>query len=132
MRRHVRFRLLAVLLSLLCAIALAAALTSARAEPGIQSALTPVGGAQGAGHVNVSPTGDDHHDTVFIAQGTAEIHDALPDTTYVIQRAVDFTPGDGICTIAPRACYELNVEGGSMRHEYPSCHAQSVSDRRER
>ncbi len=26
---------------------------------------------------------------------------ALPDTTYVIQRAVDFTPNDGVCTIAP-------------------------------
>jgi hypothetical protein len=55
----------------------------------------------GTGHVDVSPTADDQHDTVFIAQGTAEIHGALPDTTYIVQRAVDFTPGDGVCTIAP-------------------------------
>src|SRR5262245_55079531 len=73
----------------------------AHAEPGLQSDLTAINGAQGTGHVDVSPTADDHNDTVFIAQGTAEIHDALANTTYVVQRAVDFTPNDGICTIAP-------------------------------
>jgi hypothetical protein len=72
----------------------------ARAEPDLQSKLTAISG-QGAGHVDVSPTADDQHDTVFIAQGTAEIDGALPDTTYVIQRAVDNTPNDGVCTIAP-------------------------------
>src|SRR2546428_5331457 len=72
----------------------------AHAEPGLQSTLLAISG-QGAGHVDVSPTADDHHDTVFIAQGTAEIHGALPGTTYVIQRAVDFTPNDGVCEIAP-------------------------------
>src|SRR5262245_31446926 len=88
-------------------VALALALTlvagtagTAGAEPGLQSDLTAISG-QGSGHVDVSPTADDQHDTIFIAQGTAEIHDALADTTYVVQRAVDFTPGDGVCTIAP-------------------------------
>jgi hypothetical protein len=70
----------------------------AHAEPGLQSDLTAINGAQGTGHVDVSPTADD---TVFIVQGTAEIHDALPSTTYDVQRAIDSTPGDGVCTIAP-------------------------------
>jgi hypothetical protein len=73
---------------------------SARAETGLQSVLTATSGV-GAGHVAVSPTAHDEHDTVFIAQGAAAIHDALPDTTYLVQRAVDFTPGDGVCSIAP-------------------------------
>jgi hypothetical protein len=73
---------------------------AAHAEPGLQSQLIAVSG-QGTGHVDVSPTADDQHDTVFIAQGTAEIHGALPDATYVIQRATDLTPNDGVCTIAP-------------------------------
>lgn len=73
----------------------------AHAEPGLQSDLTAINGAQGTGHVDVSPTAHDDHDAVFIAQGTAEIHGALPDTAYVVQRAVDFTPNDGVCTIAP-------------------------------
>jgi hypothetical protein len=104
MRRSPRLRLLAIPVSLVIVVAVAAAAftVAARAEPGLQSVLTPVGGAQGAGHVDVSPTGDDHDDSIFIAQGTAEIHGALPNTTYVVQRAVDFTPGDGVCTIAPR------------------------------
>ena len=72
----------------------------AHAEPGLQSKLMAIRG-QGTGHVDVSPTADDQHDTLFIAQGTAEIHDALAHTTYVVQRAVDFTPNDGVCTIAP-------------------------------
>jgi hypothetical protein len=73
---------------------------SARAEPGLQSVLTATSGV-GAGHVAASPTAHDEHDTVFIVEGAAAIHDALPDTTYLVQRAVDFTPGDGVCTIAP-------------------------------
>jgi hypothetical protein len=79
---------------------LAAFAAAAGAEPGLQSDLAAVSGV-GAGHVDVSPTADDHHDTVFIAQGTAEIHGALANTTYVVQRAVDNTPNDGVCTIAP-------------------------------
>jgi len=72
----------------------------ALAEPGLQSSLVAASG-QGSGEVEVSPTAHDAHDTVFIAQGTAAIHDALPDTMYLVQRAVDFTPGDGTCDIAP-------------------------------
>ncbi len=102
MRRFLLTRPLTVLLSLLCAATLSTVFViAAHAEPGLQSDLTAISGAQGTGHVDVSPTADDQHDTVFIAQGTAEIHDALPSTTYVVQRAIDFTPGDGVCTIAP-------------------------------
>jgi hypothetical protein len=72
----------------------------AHAEPGLESELTAISG-QGTGHVDVSPTADDQLDTVFIAQGTAEIEGALPDATYVVQRAVDFTHSNGLCTIAP-------------------------------
>jgi hypothetical protein len=71
----------------------------AQAEPGLQSSLTAISG-QGAGHVDVSPTAAGQG-AVFIAQGEAEIHDALPNTAFEVQRAVDFTPNDGICTIAP-------------------------------
>jgi hypothetical protein len=61
--------------------------------------LTAVSG-QGAGHVEVSPTAAGQ-DVLFIAQGTANIHDALPNTTFKVQRATDPTPNDGVCTIAP-------------------------------
>jgi hypothetical protein len=101
MRRFALTRHMAVLLFLLCAAALSTVfVVAAHAEPGLQSNLIAISG-QGTGHVNVSPTAHDEGDTVFIAQGTAEIHDALPNTTYVVQRAVDFTPNDGVCTIAP-------------------------------
>jgi hypothetical protein len=73
---------------------------TARAEPGLQSILTASSG-QGAGHVSLSPTAHNEHGTLFIAEGAAGIHDALPDTTYLLQRAVDFNPGDGVCTIVP-------------------------------
>lgn len=88
------------LLALLPSCLLFAFVPVAHAEPGLQSELTAISG-QGAGHVDVSPTAHDQQDTAFIAEGTAEIHGALPDTTYVLQRAVDFTPRDGVCTIAP-------------------------------
>lgn len=82
------------------ALVLAAAFAGfARAEPGLQSDLTAING-QGTGHVEVSPTGAGQ-DNVFIAQGTANIHHALPNTTFSVQRAVDFTPNDGVCTIDP-------------------------------
>ncbi|HEV2239321.1 MAG TPA: hypothetical protein VGR57_21880 [Ktedonobacterales bacterium] len=101
MRTVSRAKFLTGLACLLSAIAISMALVvAAHAEPGLQSDLTAVSG-QGSGHVDVSPTADDQHDTIFTAQGTAEVHDALADTTYVVQRAVDFTPGDGVCTIAP-------------------------------
>lgn len=72
----------------------------AHAEPGLQSELTAING-QGTGHVDVSPTANDKQDTAFIAEGTAEIHGAMPDTTYVLQRAVDFAHTNGVCNIAP-------------------------------
>lgn len=72
----------------------------ALAEPGLQSELTAISG-QGTGHVGVSPTGHDLNDSAFIAQGTAEIQGAVPDATYVFQRAVDFKHTNGICNIAP-------------------------------
>jgi hypothetical protein len=71
----------------------------ARAEPALQSDLTAVSG-QGVGYVEVSPTAAGQ-DAIFVAQGTAAIRDALPNTTFKVQRAVDFTPNDGVCTIAP-------------------------------
>jgi hypothetical protein len=70
------------------------------AEPGLQSELIAIRG-QGSGHVVVSPTALDQNDTIFIAQGTAEIHDALAHTTYVVQRATDLKHHNGVCTIAP-------------------------------
>lgn len=93
-------RVTCCLLVLLLSFVGFALVSVAHAEPGLQSDLIAISG-QGTGHVDVSPTADDQHDTVFIAQGTAEIHDALANTTYVVQRAVDFTPNDGVCTIAP-------------------------------
>ena len=71
----------------------------AQAEPGLQSELTAISG-QGTGHVDVSPTANGQG-ALFIAQGAAEIHDALPNTAFAVQRAVDFSPNDGVCTIAP-------------------------------
>lgn len=94
-------RVTCCLMVLLLSLVVFAFVGVAHAEPGLQSDLTAINGAQGTGHVDVSPTADDQHDTVFIAQGTAEIHDALANTAYVVQRDVDFTPGDGVCTIAP-------------------------------
>jgi hypothetical protein len=94
------FRVTSCLLVLLLSFVVFAFVSVAHAEPGLQSNLIAISG-QGTGHVDVSPTADDQNDTVFIAQGTAEIHDALANTTYVVQRAVDFTPNDGVCTIAP-------------------------------
>ena len=95
LRRNTRW-LLAPLLSCLVFVFVPVA----HAEAGLQSKLTAISG-QGTGHVDVSPTADEQGETVFIAQGTAEIDGALPDATYVVQRAVDFTPNDGVCTIAP-------------------------------
>jgi hypothetical protein len=103
MRRFLLTKPLTVLLSFLCAASLSPVFVVAvHAEFGFQSDLTPIITAQGTGHVDVSPTADDTaDDTVFIVQCTAEIHDALPSTTYDVQRAIDSTPGDGVCTIAP-------------------------------
>lgn len=75
--------------------------TAALAEPGTQSELTAISG-QGAGFVSVSATSQDHGN-LFI-ENEVNIHDALPDTSFSVQRAVDFAPADvanGVCTIAP-------------------------------
>ena len=88
------------LLALLLSCLIFAVVPVAHAEPGLQSELNAISG-QGTGHVDVSPTAADQSDTVFKAEGTAEIQGALPDTTYVLQRAVDFAHTNGLCTIAP-------------------------------
>jgi predicted secreted Zn-dependent protease len=88
-----------VLLVLLVTLALIGAVSVAQAEPGLQSKLTAISG-QGTGHVVVSPTAKGQG-AVFVAEGAAAIHDALPNTTYLVQRAVDFAPNDGVCAIAP-------------------------------
>ena len=88
-----------VLLIALVALTVVGAASVAQAEPGLQSKLTAVSG-QGTGHVEVSPTAQGQG-AVFVAEGAAAVHDALPDTTFIVQRAVDFTPNDGVCTIAP-------------------------------
>ena len=78
-------------------LAVAIATTSAYADPGTQSALTAIAG-QGAGLVEVAPTA---HDVVgpgtFNVEGTVNVHDTTPNTTYTVLRQVDLNP-DGICT----------------------------------
>ena len=68
----------------------------AYAEPGLQSDLTAISG-QGMGHVNVSPTAHDDHDTIFIAEVTVNVQGARPNTTFTVTRFVD-QPPDGVCT----------------------------------
>lgn len=127
MRRFLLTKPLTVLLSLLCAATLSTVFVgAAHAEPDLRSELkpitTPQGTAQGTGHVDVSPTADDHTDdnhtdTFFIAQIQAEIHDALESTTYVLQRAVD-------CTIDPSSpagwltltTFKTSPEGAGAEH----------------
>jgi hypothetical protein len=75
--------------------------SAALAEPGMQSELTAVSG-QGSGFVSDSPTAEDHGN--LFVESEVNIHGALPNTTYAVQRAVDFNPADvanGVCTIAP-------------------------------
>jgi hypothetical protein len=96
-------------------ICLAAALgagalaAGAGADPGTRSELTAIAG-QGAGSVQVAPT---THDVVgpdtFDVQGTVNVHDATPDTTFTVLRRVDRNP-DGICT----GTMWLNLPGTPM------------------
>ena len=78
-------------------LAAAALATGAFADPGTQSKLTAITG-QGAGIVEVAPTA---HDVVgpdtFDVQGTVNVHDATPNTTFTVLRRVDRNP-DGVCT----------------------------------
>ncbi len=89
------FRLLS--LSIVVLIVLATSVMrigSVQAAEGTQSELTPIAG-QGTGMVIVSSTAEDQG--TFAAQITLNIHDAQPNTTFLIQRSPDLVP-DGICT----------------------------------
>ena len=68
----------------------------ASAAEGTQSALTAVVG-QGTGYGVVSSTAEDQG--TFAAQITVNVQRARPNTTFIVQRAVDLNP-NGICTIA--------------------------------
>jgi hypothetical protein len=84
-------------LPVLVGVAAAAVAAGASADPGTHSKLTAIAG-QGAGLVEVAPTA---HDVVgpdtFDVQGTVNVHDAAPDTTFTVLRRVDLNP-DGACT----------------------------------
>src|SRR5689334_18063864 len=85
--------------------------TPALAEPGMQSELTAISG-QGSGFVSDSPTAE-NHGTLFV-EAEVNIHDALPNTVYSVQRAVDFAPTDvanGICKIAAAPPFGWETEG---------------------
>src|SRR5215471_8196164 len=95
MRTGSSSKLLTLLLCLLCAVALSTALVvTAHAEPGLHSDLTTISG-QGSGHVEVSPTGKDK--PFFAVEVQVNVKDMLPDSTFTVQRTLDFTP-DGVCT----------------------------------
>jgi hypothetical protein len=84
---------LAVALFMACAVM--AATPAVQADPtGAQSALTAVTG-QGTGRVIVSPTSAGQG--TFDAQVKVNIHNAAPNTTFTVTRAVD-EPADGSCT----------------------------------
>lgn len=78
--------------------ALATAWLPASADGGTQSALSAFRG-QGSGHVKVEPTGEDQG--TLVNQVTVNVQGLDPDRTFTVQRAVDRTPGDGVCTIDP-------------------------------
>src|SRR5690242_11849110 len=74
-----------------CVIGIAAA----AADPtGAMSDLTAISG-QGTGLVIVSPTSAGRGN--FDARVKVNIHDAAPNTTFTVTRAVDM-PSDGVCT----------------------------------
>jgi hypothetical protein len=93
MIRTRRVRVLVV--ALLAASVGVAATPAAQADPtGAQSDLAAVTG-QGVGLVIVSPTSAGQGN--FDAHVKVNIHDAAPNTTFTVTRAVD-SPSDGICT----------------------------------
>jgi hypothetical protein len=72
-----------------------AATPAVQADPtSAQSELTAVTG-QGMGRVIVSPTSAGQG--IFDAQVKVNIHNAAPNTTFTVTRAVD-SPADGTCT----------------------------------
>jgi hypothetical protein len=80
-------------------LAMALGTEAAQANPaGARSGLTAVGG-QGTGSVKLSPTAQDQG--TFHVQGEVNVHGALPNISFSVQRAIDLSPGDGVCTIAP-------------------------------
>jgi hypothetical protein len=85
----------ALVAGLVAACAAMAPAPAALAGPtGAMSALTAVTG-QGTGLVIVSPTSEGKGD--FDAQVKVNIHDAAPNITFTVTRAVDI-PADGVCT----------------------------------
>ena len=71
---------------------------AAQADPGAQSKLTPVGGGNAGGVIEVSPTANDVVGPgTFDVQGTVNVHGLAPDAGYRLLRTPDFTP-DGVCT----------------------------------
>lgn len=99
---------MAVLVGMVLASAFAVA---AQAEPGTQSELTAISG-QGAGFVSLSATAQDHVN--LFVEDEVNIHDALPDTNFIVQRAVDFNPADvanGVCTIAAGPPFGWQTQG---------------------
>jgi len=95
---HVMIRtrgLRGIVVAVFAASAGLAATPAAQADPtGAQSDLTAVTG-QGVGLVIVSPTSAGQGN--FDARVKVNIHDAAPDTTFTVTRAVD-SPADDICT----------------------------------
>lgn len=84
-------------LLILFGLVAAALAAGAHAEPGTHSDLTAIAG-QGAGIVEVAPTADDVAGPgTFDVQGTVNVHDAAPDTTFTVLRRVDLNP-NGVCT----------------------------------
>jgi hypothetical protein len=84
------------LIAVATAFAAVVAIGAAQAEPGLHSTLTAVTG-QGTGYVLVAPTSEDQG--TFAVQIEVNIHDAAPNVTFAVARAVDLNP-DGVCTMA--------------------------------
>jgi hypothetical protein len=111
--KHRRRRTVATGLTLL-GVAWLLGATAALAEPGTQSELTAISG-QGAGFVSVSATSQDHG-TLFV-ENEVNLHGALPNTIFSVQRAVDFAPADvanGVCAIAPGLPFGWSTEQGTL------------------
>jgi hypothetical protein len=87
------------IVALLCVAAALIVPQAALAAPfGAGSPLTAVVG-QGSGAVKLSPESR-VHGTLHL-QATVRLHGAAPNTTFIVQRAIDLTPGNGSCTPAP-------------------------------
>jgi hypothetical protein len=87
----------ALVLAAALSVTLALSASAVYAEPGTHSDLIAIVG-QGTGVVEVAPTA---HDVAgpgtFDVQGTINIHDAAPNTSFTVLRRVDLNP-DGVCT----------------------------------